>query len=164
MRRTLRRLSLTLPAGAAALLLAACSSSTPMPSAADPPAASTTSVASTAGSTQQPTASALLRGLVVDSANRPVANANVECASNAQCRRFADVSVQDGPDDGVKTNAEGRYEMIVSPQADGAFLLDASAFGFGIVWRTVALPSPACSWDQARCALTVNFTLSPAAE
>ena len=159
MRKALRRLAPTLPAAVAGLLLAACSS-TSAPTAADTAAAT---AAVTAAAIAPSSSSVVVRGLVSDAANRPLAGANVECASNAQCRRFADVSAQDGPDDGVKTDANGRYEMIVSPSTDGSFLLNASAFGFDIVWRSVEPPDPACSWDQARCAITVDFTLSPAA-
>ncbi len=159
MRKALRPLLPTLAVAGAALLLAACSS-TSAPTAADPPAATARTVA--AAASVPPSPSALIRGLVVDAANRPVPSANVECASNAQCRRYAEVSAQDGPDDGVKTDASGRYVMVVSPSTNGSFLLGASAFGYGIVWRSAPLPDPACSWDQARCALTVNFALNPA--
>jgi hypothetical protein len=149
------RLERTLPVLSAALLLAACSS-TPSPTTAD------SSVP--AAASQTPAASALIRGWVLDSSNRPLANANVECASNAQCRRFGDVSAQDGPDDGVRTDAHGYYALVVTPMAGSRFLLNASARGYGIVWHTIDVPDATCSWDQARCALTQNFTLAVASE
>src|SRR5512138_1211420 len=126
MGKAFRRLALRLAAGAAALWVAACGSSS-APTAADPPTVRTaTSVAGTQA-VQQPTASALIRGRVLDGAGRPVANAMVECASNNECTRFADVSAQDGPDDGVLTDANGVYQIKIARSGDGAFLMGASA-------------------------------------
>jgi hypothetical protein len=159
MSKVLRRLWPVVPILMAAMMVAACSS-TPSPTATDAP--STTTAVAAAG--LPASASVLIRGAVFDSSNRPVANANVECASNAQCRRFGDVSTQDGPDDGVRTDANGRYALIVTPTGGGQFLLNASARGYGIVWHELELPDPACSWAQARCALTQNFTLTVAPE
>jgi hypothetical protein len=154
MRTVFQALGRALPAGSAMLVLAACGSSS-VPTA--PAAAVTTAVAKEAA----PTASATVRGQVVDLANRPLANANVECSSNAQCTLAGEVIAQDGPDQGVKTNANGFYQMRVSRSGGGAFLLNASARGFGIVWHEVQLPDPTCTWDQPGCAVTVNFTLTP---
>ncbi len=137
-------------AGMAALTLAACGS-THAPTAAEPVAAAQV----------QGAASGVVRGLVVDSASRPVAGANVECASNAHCRRYSDVSTQDGIDEGVKTDAHGFYQLIVTPSGTGGFLLNASARGFGVAWSEVQLPDAACSWSQSNCVTTLNFTLSP---
>ncbi len=144
----------TLSAGAAMLVLAACSS-TATSTAPDP---------APAAQTQQPSASFTIRGVVVDQANRPVAGANVECASDAQCTLFTDVSAQDGADQGVKTKADGSYELIVSRSGGGMFLMDASAFGYGIVWQNVQAPDPACIWNKPSCVVTQNFTLPPTAQ
>ena len=155
MRTLLRGLGRTLPAGSAMLMLAACGS-TPAPTAAN------VAAATTATGTQVVSSSVVVRGLVVDPANRPLANANVECMSNAQCTSPGDVSAQDGPDHGVTTNANGFYQLIVTPSGGVRFLVDASARGYGIQWQDVRLPDPACTWDQPKCAITVNFTLTPA--
>ncbi len=149
MSSVLRWLGRTLPAGAAALVLAACSNGSPMPSSAS------------AVSPPSPrTVSGIVHGWVVDTANRPVANANIECASNAQCTLFGDISAQDGRDQGVKTDAKGYYELVLSPTGPSPFLMNASARGYGIVWQKVALPDAGCTFDQSRCAMTLNFTLS----
>lgn len=154
MRTVFQALGRALPVGPAMLMLAACGSTT----APTAPAAVTATVAKEAA----PSASAIVRGQVVDLANRPVANANVECTSDAQCTLAGDVAAQDGPDQGVKTNANGFYQMRVSRSGGVAFILNASARGFGVVWREVQLPDPTCTWDQPGCAVTVNFTLTPA--
>jgi hypothetical protein len=155
MRTVFRGLARTLPAGSAMLMLAACSSATA-------PTAPEAKAATMATQTRVPSSSGIIRGLVVDPANRPVANAVVECMSDAQCTLFADVSAQDGPDQGVKTNANGFYELKVSRSGGGGFFLSASALGYEIQRQEVRLPDSACTWDQPKCAITVNFTLTPA--
>lgn len=157
MRMVLRGIGRALPAGSVMLLLAACGS-TPAPTTAGAVAVT----AERADGDTLPMSSAIVRGLVVDSANRPVAGANVECSSDAQCKLFTDVSAQDGIDQGVKTNANGTYVMIVSHAGTSGFLLNASARGFALVWQDVRMPGPSCSWDQPGCSLTVNFTLTSA--
>ncbi len=152
MRTLLGGLGRTLSAGAATLVLAACGSTT------------TPTAAGAAATQTQSSASFTIRGVVVDQANRPVAGANVECASDAQCTLFADVSVQDGADQGVKTNADGSYALVVSRSGGGWFMMDASALGYGIVWQKVQAPDPACTWDKPSCAVTQNFTLPPTAQ
>ncbi len=154
MRMVFRALGRTLPVGSAMLMLAACGT-TPAPTTAE-------AVTATKTTEQVASASGIVRGIVVDPANRPVANANIECASNAQCTLFSDVSAQDGADQGVRTNANGYYQLKVSRSGEGAFLLNATARGYGIEWREVQLPDPACTWDQPGCAITLNFTLNPA--
>jgi len=154
MRTVFRALGRTLPAGSAMLLLAACGT-TPAPTASE-------AVTATKAAEQVASASGIVRGFVVDPANRPVANANVECASNAHCTLFSEVTAQDGADQGVRTNANGFYQMKVSRSGEGGFLLNASARGYGIEWQEVRLPDASCTWDQPGCAIDLNFTLTPA--
>jgi hypothetical protein len=106
--------------------------------------------------------------VVVDSSNRPVARANVECmGSNVVCMGpRSEVSAEDGPDHGVKTRGDGSYELVVvaSGSTAGGILLNANAKGFQIEWRQVTIPDAACTFGQARCAITLNFTLTPQPE
>lgn len=149
---TLRGLVRTLPAPAL-LLLAACGSETG-PAVMAPPMA-----------TELPPSSGTVRGLVVDPANRPVPNARVECTSNADCVQYNKVTAEHHERDSMATtNAQGSYRLTVAPTARGGFLLTASARGYSPAWQTVELPDPACTWDQPRCSVTVNFTLTPIAE
>lgn len=161
MRTALRRLGQTLPAAAAMLVLVACGSTTP-----------TAATASMAPTTVQPLASSsvpssiTVQGTVLDSENRPLSNIEVECMGDVQCAPFGtQVSEQDGPDHGVKTNADGAY-LIVATQAgsSGNFQMGASGLGYEVQFRTVAFPASACSSDQAGCHVSVNFTLTPRAQ
>jgi len=162
-----RGLGRALPAASAILALAACGDSmtATAPSAIQRPTA-TKAVAPTAA--PQQASSVLVRGSVVDLANRPVVNANVECmGSNVKCMgQGIDVGAQDGPDSGVKTDASGAYALVVTQSGGlaGGFLLDANARGFQIVWRQLAVPSATCTPDQPSCTIILNFTLSPQAE
>jgi hypothetical protein len=159
MRTVLRRLGQTLPAAAAMLTFVACGSTTP-------------TAATAAATTVQPLASSsapssiTVQGTVVDSANRPLSNIEVECMGDVQCAPFGtQVSEQDGPDHGVKTNADGAY-LIVATHAGsgGTFLMGASGLGYEVQFRNVAFPASACSSDQAGCAVSVNFALTPRAQ
>lgn len=145
-------------AGSAMLMLAACSS-TPLPTAA-----STTAATATVKGAQVVPSSGVIRGQVTDAAGRPLVGANVECTSNAQCTLYGDVSAQDGVDQGVKTNANGYYQLKLTRAGEGAFSVNASAAGYQIQWRDVQLPDPACTWDQPGCGVTVNFALTVAPE
>jgi hypothetical protein len=153
MSAVLGRLGRVAPAAAAVLLVAACSGGpSASPTASSVPAPSAIAEA-------QPTASILVEGVVTDSAHRPVANAEVECNGGVTCApAHAQVIEQDGPDDGVKTNAEGRYTMVA--RGGGAFLMNASKRGYDATIREVAFPDASCSSDRAGCSVTVNFALA----
>lgn len=151
--RHLRGLARALPV-ASAFLFAACGSETG-PAVVAPPSA-IQQLASSSGT---------VRGLVVDPANRPVPNARVECTSDADCVQYGELSAEHHDRDSMATtNAQGSYRLTVAPTAEGGFLLTASARGYSPAWQTVELPDPGCTWDQPRCSVTVNFTLTPIAD
>ncbi len=153
----LRRFAGALPLGSAMLMLAACgSSSTPTSATA---VASTATAGSTSATAQDP--SVLVSGVVVDSGNRPVANANVECmGTNVACvPPGTQVITQDGPDPGVFTGPDGRYSMVVTALSSGPILVNAHALKFELQMQQLSFPDAGCSADQARCALTLNFQL-----
>jgi hypothetical protein len=154
----LRRVGPFLPAALGALALGACSGKVASPTAVTPQL--------TAIAEQQPTYSITVQGQVVDSANQPVANAEVECMGDVQCGPFgAQVTQEDGPDDGVKTNAAGAYLIVVKRFGGGGpFSMSASARGFEPTVQQSAFPDPTCSSDRAGCAVTLNFTLVPRAD
>ncbi len=158
MRSTLRGAGWMVAAGSAILMLASCSS-TPLPTSSGTAAATTT-----VKGAQVVPSSGVIRGQVTDAAGRPLAGANVECTSNAQCTLYGDVSAQDGVDQGVKTNANGYYQLKLTRAGEGPFSVNASAAGYQIQWRDVQLPDPACTWDQPSCTLTLNFALVVASE
>jgi hypothetical protein len=145
--------------GSAMLILAACGGGS-TPTAAGPVAETKTTTFTAA----EPTSSVLVSGVVVDSSNRPVAGAEVECVGgNVSCTGSrTDVSAEDGPDFGVKTHADGSYQLVVvaSGGSEGGFLLNASAGGYQVEWQRLSVPDAACTSDQARCAITQNFTLT----
>jgi hypothetical protein len=159
MSTVLGRLGRTLPAAVAAVVLGACSN-------AASPTATTPATVATANAEQQPTASIIVQGTVVDSSNRPLAGAEVECMGSVQCVAFgAQVIQEDGPDDGVKTNAAGGYVMVVRRTgASDRFLMNATAKGYELMIREVAFADPTCSSDRAGCSVTMNFTLAPQAD
>jgi len=152
----LGRLGRVMPA-VAFLIVAACGGSAPSsPSAATVPAPA--AIAET-----QPTASILVEGQVTDAARRPVANAEVECMGGVTCTpAHAQVIEQDGPDDGVRTNEEGRYTLLV--RGSGGFLMNASKKGYDADIHSVAFPDETCTSDRAGCSVTVNFTLPDKAD
>lgn len=154
----LGRVGRMVPAAVAALVLGACSNS------ASPTAA--TGAVATAVAEQQPESSIIVQGTVVDPSNRPMTFAQVECMGDVQCRPFGAQTIQqDGPDDGVKTNAAGAYLMVVKRTgASDRFMISASARGYELMIREVGFADPTCSSDRADCTLTVNFTLAPQAD
>ena len=158
MSTVLGRFGRTLPAAVTAIVLGACSNSAS-------PTVATGSVA-TAAAEQQPALSITVQGTVVDSSNRPLTFAQVECMGDVQCvPSGAQVIAQDGPDDGVKTNAAGAYVMVVRRTgASDRFMMSASARGYELMIREAAFADPTCSSDRADCSLTVNFTLAPQAQ
>lgn len=153
------RLGWTLPAALTALALAACSNTAA-------PTAATVPTAATATAEQAPASSILLQGTVVDSSNRPMANAEVECMGGVECVPFgAQVIAQDGPDLGIKTNAAGAYVMVAKRTgASDRFLMNATAKGYELMIREVAFSDPTCTSDRSDCTVTVNFTLAPQAQ
>lgn len=162
MSAVLGRLGRTLPAAVAALTLGACSNSV-SPTAAPPPVAPG-AVATAAGEEQA--ASITVQGRVVDSSSRPLTFAQVECMGDVQCVPFgSQVIAQDGPDDGVKTNASGAYLMVVRRTgASNRFLMSATAKGYELRFHEVAFADPTCSSDRAGCTVTVDFALPPQAQ
>jgi hypothetical protein len=156
--RMVGRLGWTLPAAVTALALAACSSNTASPTGA-------TAAAATAAAEQLPAASMIVQGTVVDAAGRPMA-AQVECMGDVQCVAFgSQVIQQDGPDDGVKTNAAGGYVMVVRRTGTSdRFLMNATAKSYEMMIRDVAFADPSCTADRSDCVVNVNFTLAPQAD
>lgn len=167
MHATLRRLGRALPAGWAMLILAACgttSTPTTVPEAvsATKPTATTT-LAATAAAT-----SVTVRGTVVDSSNRRLANATIECPGDVLCTGpYGQVSAEGHGHQVTRTDANGSYELVatsLSGGATGSFLMNANGHGYQVEWRQVEWPDPACTSDQARCAVTVDFRLTPVAD
>jgi len=150
----LRRFAWALPVGSAMLMLAACGNSSTPTSAS----AVQTSAATVATSASDP--SVLVSGVVVDSANRPVAHANVECmGTNVTCvRPLTQIISQDGPDDGVFTAANGSYAMVLTAPSANPVSLNAHALKYELQMQQVSFPDPGCTFD--RCAVTVNFRLA----
>ena len=155
MNTVLGRFSRWLPAATALFVLGACSSNTASPTATGVSAASVVAE-------QQPTSSITVQGTVTDASNRPIAGAEVECMGGVQCVPFgAQVIQEDGPDDGVKTNAAGAYTLVVKRAGGSAeFLMNAFAKGYEPSVHPVAFPDPACSSDRAGCTVTLSFTLT----
>lgn len=151
------RLGWTLPA-LTALALAACSSNTASPTGA-------TATAASAAAEQVPASSILVQGTVVDSAGHPMA-AQVECMGDVQCvAAGSQVIQQDGPDDGVKTNAAGAYTLLVRRTGSSdRFMMNATARSYEMMIREVAYPDATCTSDRSDCVVTINFTLAPQAD
>ena len=109
-----------------------------------------------------------VRGSVVDSSNRPLANVTIECPGDVECtERFPEVSADGHGHQVQRTDANGLYEIVATsrPGATASgFLMNANGRGYEVQWRQVEWPGPACTWDQPRCALTVDFRLTPASE
>jgi len=158
----LRRLGQTLPATMTALLLGACGGS----SATSPTAAPAVSAAKTVATAEEIPSSITVQGTVVDSSNRPVANVEVECMGDVQCAAFGNqVSQQDGPDNGVRTNAAGAYRIIATARSSGVrFLMGASGLGYEVSIHETAFPASFCTSDQAGCSVALDFTLTPRAD
>ncbi|MFN8090793.1 MAG: hypothetical protein U0599_00900 [Vicinamibacteria bacterium] len=135
MSAVLDRLGRAMPVAAAMVFAAACGGG----SAASPTA---TTQAASAIAESSPTYSILVVGTVTDSSSRPVAGAQVECMGGVTCKSSnAQVIEQDGPDDGVKTNAAGTYSMVVSRSGSGGrFLMNASRRA--TTTRSTRWPSP----------------------
>jgi hypothetical protein len=153
----LRRLGRTLPAGSALLMLTACGdTSTPT---AQAQAAAIKAAEAAAAATP---VSVTVRGSVVDSSNRQLANATIECLGDVQCTQpFSDVSAEWHDHRVGTTDATGQFQIVATSRSGGSgFLMNANARGFEVQWQEVAWPHPACSSDQPHCAITVNFRLA----
>ncbi len=167
MRTTLLRLGPALPAGAAMLILVACgSTSTPTAPAEAVPAMK--AAAPAAAATAAVTASVTVRGSVVDSSNRPLPNIIIECLGDVACTRPEYQPSAQGHEHRVETtDAKGSYELVATSQSGStasAFSMNANGPTYLVAWRQVEWPDPACTSDQARCTVTVNFTLTPSTE
>jgi protocatechuate 3,4-dioxygenase beta subunit len=167
MRAMLRRLVRTLPAGSAMLILAACGSTSTPTSPAEAVAATKAAETPTAGAAG-PATSMTVRGTVVDSSNRLLANATIECLGDVVCAGpYRQVSAEGHGHQVTKTGADGSYEIVAtspSGSATGWLLMNANGRGYQVEWRQVEWPDPACTSDQARCAVTVNFSLTPVSD
>lgn len=154
----LRRLTRVLPVGSAMLMLVACdSASTPTA-----PAGAVVATRETAAVAAAPV-SVTVRGFVVDSSDRRLANINIECLGNATCAPANAQPSAEGHDHRVgTTNADGSYEVVATSRGDAGsgFMMNANGRGYNVEWHQVAWPDAACTSDQSRCALTVNFRLS----
>ena len=164
MSSVLPRLGRVLAAGSAVLILAACdSTSTPMA----PTEATASAKSATSGAAAAPV-SATVRGSVVDSTNRVLANVNIECLGDVHCT-LPDYQVSaDGHEHRAgKTDANGAFEIVATSlpgTSSTGFLMNANGQGYEVQWQQVTWPGPACSSDQPRCNLTVNFRLNPASD
>ena len=168
MRAMLRRLGRTLPAGSAILILAACGSASTPTGPAEGVAATKPAAAATDAAAAVP-ASITVRGTVVDSSNRRLANATVECpGDDVSCAGpLSQVTAEGHGHRVTTTGADGSYEIVATSRSGGAtgrFLMNANGRGYQVAWRQVEWPDPACTSDQARCAITVNFSLTPVAD
>jgi hypothetical protein len=163
MSKVLRRLGQTLPATMTALLLGACGSSSTTTS---PTAAQAVSAAKTVAAAEEIPSSITVQGTVVDSSNRPLANVEVECMGDVQCAAFGNqVSQQDGPDNGVRTNAAGAYLIVATARSSGArFLMGASGQSYEVSIHEMAFPATFCASGQAGCTIALDFTLTPRAD
>jgi hypothetical protein len=99
-----------------------------------------------------------VRGLVVDSSGRPLANVLVQWLNIGEMT--GDLA---GPR-GAYTDASGSYRLNVSGvdrASNGWFVLGASSQGHKDDWRNLHIPDTACTWDDKKCDLVANFTLPP---
>jgi hypothetical protein len=116
-----------------------------------------------------PPTSITVRGTVVDSSNRRLANATVECpGDDVSCAGpYSQVTAEGHGHQVTTTGADGSYEIVATSRSGGArgpFLINANGRGYQVEWRQVEWPDPACTSDQARCAITVDFTLTSVAD
>jgi len=151
-----------LPAGSALLFLAACDGT----SAPTAPVSTVVPRAATSAASATTPASILVRGLVVDSSNRPLANAQLECPGPVRCASPNErVSAEGHDHHATTTDTNGAYAIVATDLSAGSasgFLMNANGRGYLVDWRQLEWPVPACTSDEARCAVTVNFTLTPA--
>jgi hypothetical protein len=106
----------------------------------------------------------VIRGSVVDAANRPLADAVVECVGDGVvCSNPYSVGAGGHEHRATRTDAQGRYETSASMPRAGArrFMMNANGRGYQVSWQEVGWPDGSCTSDQARCSMTVNFRLTP---
>lgn len=155
-----------LAAGSAALMLVGCGGSSMLTTASDGDTPAT--MKSTATSSAAIPVSATIRGSVVDSANQPLADMNIECLGNVHCTLpDYQVSSQGHQHRIAQTDAKGAYEIVASSlpgTSSTSFMVNANGQGYNVAWQQVTWPRPACSSDQPRCTVTVNFTLTATAQ
>src|SRR5512135_541297 len=112
MRIVLPGLGGALAAGSAALMLVACGGSSMLTTASDDTPAAMKTTAQNAATVP---VSATVRGSVVDSANQPLANMNIECLGNVHCTLpDSQVSSQGHQHRIAQTDAKGAYEIVAS--------------------------------------------------
>jgi hypothetical protein len=147
-----RRCGRVLLGGWAVLTLASCGS-TPSPTAAADWGPAMPSIAGSPSS--------LVGGVVVDAANRPLAGVTIEWTAVAatSATSWGDSRRE------VETSADGAYGMVVgnaggAVNLDGGFLIRASKPGYSSQQVQARLAESACSWNEPRCSLTVNFRLA----
>ncbi len=164
MRTVLPRLGGAIAAGSAALILVACGGSSMLTTASDEtPAAMKTASQNAAAASP---VSATIRGTVVDSSNQRLAGMNIECLGNVHCTLpDYQVSSQGHQHRVTQTDANGAFEVVASSlpgTSSTTFMMNANGQGFAVAWQQVTWPGPACSSDQSRCTVTVNFKLTVA--
>jgi hypothetical protein len=146
------RLAWALSAGAALLVVGACenavSPTAPSAAASSAPAASPTAVAP----------SASVRGSVVDSSGRPLADVLVQWFT------AGDAPSDIGAWQQTHTDAGGSYALHVSGDGldalGGWFWIDVSKQGFREDSKNLKVPDLACTWDNKKCDLVANFKLT----
>ncbi len=165
MRTFVSRLGPVLALGSA-VLMAACGGSTMLTTNSDDD-----TVATAKSATQNAAAnpvSATVRGSVVDASNRPLANASIECLGDVHCTQpDYQVSAQGHQHRITQTDAKGAFEIVASSlpgTSSATFMMNANGQGYDVAWQRVSWPGPACSSDQSRCTVTVNFRLSLASD
>jgi hypothetical protein len=157
MRGLLRPVRRTLPFAWAVVVLGACGGTSTPTATEVAAAAKAPSVEAVATS---PTSIAV-SGTVFDSANRPVAGANIECPGSVHCSPNGEDVGADGHEHRVlQTDANGAYKLVANGQSADSFPMNANGQGYQVAWRQVAWPDASCTWEQAHCAVTVNFTLA----
>jgi hypothetical protein len=157
-----------MPAGSAILILAACGGSS-APTAPAEVVAATKSAGPATGAAADAATSITVRGTVVDSSNRRLADATIECPGDVVCAgpNGGQVSAEGHGHQAMRTRADGSYELVATSRSGGAkggFLMNANGRGYQVAWRQVEWPDPACTSDQPRCAVTVDFSLTPVSD
>lgn len=164
MRGVVQQVGGTVLAGATVLALVACDSTSAPTSPQEP-------VVAARAPEQRVVAAPLsvtIRGTVVDTSNRPLARANVECLGDVQCTGpYGDVGA-DGHDHRVSTtDANGTYHIVATSESGDAaigFMMNANGPGYQVEWRLVQWPGPACTSGHPGCTLTVDFRLTSVAD
>lgn len=154
-RRTARTMAAV---GAVALMLAGCGD-TPAPTMPEGTGGTKATGTLAAGVS----ASLTIQGMVVDAANRPIPNATIECLGDVACLTPGQVLSQGHGHRIITTDAAGRYQIVANSGSEGTtggFAMNANRQGYQVEWRQVSVPFTWCTWDHARCALTVDFRLA----